>query len=400
MNAAILALNLGSSSVKFALYDAVTLGMLDRGAINGIGRDARASFIERTDASGHAAESAPAFADNAVAIAWLLDELHRRNRGLRIGAVGHRVVHGGQHFDQPVRVDAEVLRKLDALVPLAPAHQPAALAAIRQVAKLLPDTPQFACFDTAFHRSQPRLAQWFALPRALSEAGIVRYGFHGLSYEYVASVLPQIAGERAHGRVVVAHLGHGASLCALHDLRSVATSMGFTPLDGLMMGTRCGSIDPGVVLYLQQQRKLSAAEVAILLGEQSGLLGVSGFSSDVRTLEASADPRAADALQMFAARAAAGIASLCTDLGGLDALVFTAGVGEHAAGVRAGICARLGWLGVTLDANANLRHAQRISAVGAAVDVFVVPTDEEIVIARAARRLLAATRPAPEVAPS
>lgn len=400
MNAAILALNLGSSSVKFALYDTATLAMLDRGAISGIGRDARASFVGRPDASSLDADAAPAFAGNAAAIAWLLDELPRRNRGLRIAAVGHRVVHGGQHFDQPVRVDVEVLRRLDALVPLAPAHQPAALAAIRQLATMLPDVPQIACFDTAFHRSQPRLAQWFALPRALSEAGIIRYGFHGLSYEYIASVLPQIAGERARGRVVVAHLGHGASLCALHELHSVATSMGFTPLDGLMMGTRCGSIDPGVVLYLQQQRNLTAAEVADLLGEQSGLLGVSGLSSDVRTLEASADPRAADALQMFAARAAAGIASLCADLGGLDALVFTAGIGEHAAGVRAGICARLRWLGVTLDANANLRHAQRISATGAAVDVFVVPTDEEIVIARAARRLLAAITLAPEVASS
>jgi len=301
------------------------------------------------------------------------------------------VVHGGTRFDEPIRIDASVLAELEALAVLAPAHQPAEIALIRNVQELLPNVPQIACFDTAFHRTQPKLAQWFALPRALSESGIVRIGFHGLSYEYIASVLPQIAGAHLYEKTVVAHLGHGASVCAMRNLRSVSTSMGFTPLDGLMMGTRCGAIDPGVLLYLQQQRGMSAQDVSDLLGNRSGLLGVSGISDDVRALEASDDPRAREALEMFADRAATAIAAQCVALDGLDALVFTGGIGEHADGVRKRIGGRLRWLGIALDEARNSAHVARVSTDDARVQVFVIPTDEERVIARATARLLASS---------
>jgi acetate kinase len=387
MSAAFLALNTGSSSLKSALFDAATLEVIERGAITGIGRDPQAIFRD-----GHGAPlPAPGFpppADMPAALDGLLSRLRGRASATRLLAVGHRVVHGDRRFHGPVRVDDEVLAQLDAYSSLAPTHQPMALAAIRSVRERLREVPQVACFDTAFHATQPKLAQWFALPRELGESGVIRYGFHGLSYEYIASVLPRIAGETARRRVIVAHLGHGASLCAMRDLRSVATSMGFTPLDGLMMGTRCGSLDPGVPLYLMRERGMSPAQVEDLLGRRSGLLGVSGLSDDVRTLEASDDPRAREALDMFADRAAAAIAAHCAALAGLDALVFTGGIGEHAAATRARICARLAWIGLALDEAANQRHAQRISAAGSAVQAWIIPTDEEIVIARAARKLI------------
>jgi len=283
------------------------------------------------------------------------------------------------------------LKELETLAVLAPAHQPAEIALIRDMQELLPDVRQIACFDSAFHRTQPKLSQWFALPRALSESGIARIGFHGLSYEYIASVLPQIAGAHPCGKAVVAHLGHGASVCAMRDLRSVSTSMGFTPLDGLMMGTRCGAIDPGVLLYLQQQRGMSAQDVADLLGNRSGLLGVSGISDDVRVLEASDDPRAREALEMFADRAAAAIATQCVALEGLDTLVFTGGIGENAERTRKRISARLRWLGVELDGARNASHVPRISPDDARIQVLVIPTDEERVIARATARLIASS---------
>ena len=386
MNTGILALNMGSSSIKLALFDGTTLEPILRGNVTDVGRDARASFTSR----GHTAVSErPPAADIGEAVRWLLAELRERYPETSLLAAGHRVVHGGTRFDKPARIDTDVLAELDALAVLAPAHQPAEVALIRDMQQLLPDVPQIACFDTAFHRTQPKLSQWFALPRALSESGIVRIGFHGLSYEYIASVLPQIAGAYPHEKTVVAHLGHGASVCALRDLRSVSTSMGFTPLDGLMMGTRCGTIDPGVLLYLQQQRGMSAQDVADLLGNRSGLLGVSGISNDVRVLEASDDPRAREALEMFAERAATAIAAQCVALDGLDALVFTGGIGEHAEGTRKRIGERLRWLGVELDDARNAVHASRISTDDARVRVFVVPTDEETVIARATAGLLA-----------
>ncbi|MBN8735863.1 MAG: acetate/propionate family kinase [Xanthomonadales bacterium] len=385
MNAAILSLNIGSSSIKLALFDAVTLEPILRGNVTDVGRDARASFTSHGQTT---VSERPAAADIGEAVRWLLAEVRERHPEMRLAAVGHRVVHGGTRFDKPVRVDAEVLAELEALAVLAPAHQPAEIALIRNLQELLPDVPQIACFDTAFHRTQPKLSQWFALPRALSESGIVRIGFHGLSYEYIASVLPQIAVPHPYGKTVVAHLGHGASVCAMRNLRSVSTSMGFTPLDGLMMGTRCGTIDPGVLLHLQQQRGMSAQDVADLLGNRSGLLGVSGISDDVRVLEASGDPRAREALEMFAERAATAIAAQCVALEGLDALVFTGGIGEHAENTRKRIGERLRWLGIVLDDARNASDATRISSDAARVQVFVIPTDEETVIARAAARLL------------
>ena len=388
MNQAILALNIGSSSIKLAVFDTAALDPIVRGAITGIGRTAQATFDTRAGGEPPGQSALPEAVDIQEAARWLLETLRHRHPELRIAAVAHRIVHGGTRFTQAVSIDRDVLAELEALAPLAPAHQPAAIAVIRRMQELLPGIPQIACFDTAFHRSQPKLSQWFALPRALSESGIVRIGFHGLSYEYIASVLPAIAGTRARGRVVVAHLGHGASVCGMRALRSVATSMGFTPLAGLMMATRCGAIDPGVLLYLLQQRAMGVSELADLLGNQSGLLGVSGISDDVRVLEASDDPRANQALDMFAERAASAIAVQCSALGGLDVLAFTGGIGEHSSGTRARICARLQWLGVELDADANGRHAQQISKAGAPIPVYVVPTDEEIVMARAVQQLI------------
>lgn len=385
MNSAILALNIGSSSIKAALFDAGTLEPILRGNVTDVGREARATF---TSPGQTTVSKRPAAADIGEAVRWLLAELRAQYPGMHLAAAGHRVVHGGTRFDKPVRIDAKVLAELETLAVLAPAHQPAEIALIRSVQELLPDVPQIACFDTAFHRTQPKLSQWFALPRALSESGIVRIGFHGLSYEYIASVLPQIAGAHLYGKAVVAHLGHGASVCALRNLRSVSTSMGFTPLDGLMMATRCGAIDPGILLYLQQQRGMSAQDVSDLLGKRSGLLGVSGISDDVRVLEASDDPRAREALEMFAERAAIAIAAQCVALGGLDVLVFTGGIGEHGERMRKRIGERLRWLGVELDDERNAIHAPRISPDDTRIQVLVIPTDEERVIARATAKLL------------
>jgi acetate kinase len=327
--------------------------------------------------------------DHASAAEWLLARITERLPDISLAAAGHRVVHGGAAFADPVRIDDDVLATLDRFVPLAPNHQPQNLAAIRAVMRAAPRLPQVACFDTAFHRTQPERAQWFALPRWLNEKGIQRYGFHGLSYEYLASVLPRFAGERADARAIHAHLGNGASLCAIERRRSVATTMGFTALDGLVMGTRCGAIDPGVVLHLIEERGFSAAEVSDLLYNRSGLLGVSGIGSDVRVLETDRSAEAEQALDLFAYRAAREIGSLAAALGGLDALVFSAGIGEHSASMRARICGYSAWLGIALDAAANAAHGPRISTPASRVDVLVIPTDEEIVIARAAKALLA-----------
>ena len=388
MTDAILVLNVGSSSIKFALYDLDTIELLCRGHIERIDSGEatfktsgpRCEVFERAhpprDARGH----------DAVA-QWLLRTVADCATDIKIVAAGHRVVHGGMEFAAPVRVDASVMEALERLIPLAPNHQPHNLGAIRQVERTWPGLPQVACFDTAFHRSQPRHAQLFALPRSFAAGGVLRYGFHGLSYQYIADALPAHAGTRAEGRVVVAHLGHGASLCALRERRSVATTMGFTALDGLMMGRRSGAIDPGVLLFLLQQRNKSPAELADLLYNRSGLLGVSGISDDVCLLEASAHPDAEEALDLFAYRAAREIGSLAAAIGGVDVIVFTAGIGEHSASMRARICGYSGWLGVLLDGNANAAHGPRISAPGSTVDVFVIPTDEELVIARAVRAL-------------
>jgi acetate kinase len=303
-------------------------------------------------------------------------------------AVGHRVVHGGMTFAEPTRIDAAVIARLEELVPLAPLHQPQAVAAIEAVARVAPRVPQVACFDTMFHRRQPVVAQEFALPRDLTEKGVRRYGFHGLSYEYIASVLPVVAPECARGKVVVAHLGNGASMCAMAQGRSVATTMGFTALDGLPMGTRTGALDPGVILYLLAQEKMDPKAVERLLYERSGLLGVSGISSDMRTLLASRAPPARQAVELFVYRIGRELGSLAAALGGLDALVFTAGIGEHAVEIRERVCEDAAWLGVALDRDANARGGPRITGARAAVSAWVVPTDENLMIARHTRALL------------
>jgi len=390
MTEAALVLNVGSSSVKFALYAMPALDLLCRGGIDAIGTD-RAKFAVAGPRAADLEGASPLGSDHASVVAELLRTLAERLPDIDLIAAGHRVVHGGTEFSDPVRIDARVLEALQRFVPLAPSHQPQNLAAIRAVARAAPRLPQVACFDTAFHRTQPAHAQAFALPRAMTGEGIVRYGFHGLSYEYLAGVLPEFAGERANGRVILAHLGHGASLCGLRGRRSVATTMGFTALDGLMMGTRSGAIDPGVVLYLLQQKGMTADAVSDLLYNRSGLLGVSGRSDDLRVLEADGGAAAEAAMDLFAYRAAREIGSIAAAIEGLDVLVFSAGIGERSPSMRARICAYSAWLGVALDAEANAANRTRIGAAGAAVDVLVIPTDEELPIARAVLKLLRAT---------
>ena len=392
MRDAILVLNAGSSSIKFALYacgdDRAELEALLRGQIDAL---AQAPRFVATDRSGarigrHDWPSSAALTHDA-AIGYLLDFL-RGNAG-EITAVGHRVVHGGETFAAPVAIDDDVLSRLDRLCPLAPLHQPHNLAAIRAVAERSPGLPQVACFDTAFHRSQPALAQAFGLPPEIADRGVRRYGFHGISYEYIATALPRFDPAAARGRVVVAHLGNGASMCAMRAGESVATTMGFTALDGLLMGTRAGLLDPGVVLYLQDELAMDARAIENLLYHQSGLLGVSGVSSDMRTLLERDDQRSRFAIALFCYRAMRELGSLAAALGGLDALVFTGGIGEHAAPIRERICLDAAWLGVELDAAANAAGGPRISREGARASAWVIATDEESVIARHTRALLA-----------
>lgn len=390
MRGDVLVLNSGSSSIKFALYDGddEQLPVLGRGRIEGIGGATR---LRAFDDRGQPLVDQP-FSDqldHAQAMVELVTWGRQREAAHDIAAVGHRVVHGGMRFDHPVRVDEKILNELQVLSPLAPLHQPHNLAGIRSLAALEPALPQIACFDTAFHRTLPGLAQRFALPRKYHDLGIRRYGFHGLSYEYIAGALPELAGpDIAAGRVIVAHLGNGASLCALRDGHSVDTTMGFTALDGLAMGTRCGNLDPGVVLYLQDELGMSTAEVADLLYHRSGLAGVSGISNDMRSLLASDEPSAREAVDLFVYRINRELGALVATLGGLDALVFTGGIGEHAAPIRAQVCELAAWLGIRLDAAANGCHASRISTMDSAVSTWVIPTDEEQMIARHTCRVL------------
>nr|WP_255608620.1 acetate/propionate family kinase [Methylosinus sp. Sm6] len=385
-----LALNAGSSSLKFALYEAATLAPLCRGGVAGLGETGQPAHFS---AHGPEAGKLSALAslapdiDHEGAARWLIDAIAARQPELELAVVGHRVVHGGAEFDRPVRVTPDILQRLSAYAPLAPSHQPHNLAPIRSLLASRPDLPQIACFDTAFHRTQPRLAQLFPLPRAFAERGVLRYGFHGLSYQFIAEELRLLRGERAQGRVIVAHLGHGASLCAMRGLTSVATTMGFTALDGLMMGSRSGAIDPGLLLHLILEEGMTAKALHELLYNESGLLGVSGVSDDLRALEADASPAAEEAMALFAYRAAREIGSLASAVGGLDILVFTAGIGENSPAMRARICAFLGHLGVAIDAEANRRGAASIGAAEAAAEVLVLATNEEAVIAEAAQRL-------------
>jgi acetate kinase len=393
---AILVLNAGSSSLKFSAFLAgEPPEPLLRGQLEGL--FTQPHFVARDQVGGVAGEKEWAAGtrlghDGAIEFLFAWGR-GAALRGHRIVAAGHRVVHGGLKFTQPVLIDPEVLAALDAFVPLAPLHQPHNLAAIRAIVQRVPELPQVACFDTAFHRTQPAVAQAFALPRHYAAEGVLRYGFHGLSYEYIASVLPGTDARAAPGRTVVAHLGNGASLCAMKGGQSVASTMGFTAVDGLSMGTRCGALDPGVLLYLMDRHAMDARALEKLIYQQSGLLGVSGISSDVRTLLASPDPRAAEALDLFVYRIGRELGSLAAALGGLDALVFTGGIGENAAAIRGRVCRDAAWLGLELDAAANDAGRPRISRGGSRVTAWVIPTNEELMIARHTRRLLAGKRP-------
>ena len=395
MTDAILVLNAGSSSLKFSVFldragAAPQLAL--RGQIEGI--LTQPSFVARGANGATLAESdlgAATQPGHRGAVAFLLDWLERSLGAQRLVAAGHRVVHGGLEFSTPVRVSATVLNALDRLVPLAPLHQPHNLAAIRAVAARAPELAQVACFDTAFHTAQPSLAQAFALPRRLTEAGIRRYGFHGLSYEYIAHMLPSVDPRAATGRTVVAHLGNGASMCALLAGKSAASTMGFTALDGLPMGTRCGAIDPGVLLHLLDHHGMDAHGLEQLLYHESGLLGVSGVSSDMRALLASTDAHAAEAVDLFVYRIVRELGSLAAALGGLDALVFTAGIGENTPLIRARVCAAAAWLGVELDEGANAAGGPCISRAGSRASAWVLPANEELMIAMHTRAALAAT---------
>jgi acetate kinase len=376
----LLVLNAGSSSIKCGLYEGAGPQPARRARVHADLRDN--SLVLTVDAGGDARVvelPRPEQAAWDAAITLVLEQAAALAAG-PIVAVGHRVVHGGGRFDRPVIVTPEVLEALAALEPLAPLHQPQNVAGIRAAAAALPTAVQVACFDTAFHHTCPPVATRLAIPRHWHDRGIRRYGFHGLSYESVVARLPEMTGSLPE-RAVIAHLGAGASLCGVRHGHSIATTMGFTPLDGLVMATRSGSIDPGAVLHLVLREGLSAEAVAAMLTRESGLLGVSGISGDMRALLESAEPRAAEAVELFCERAARETASLAAALGGLDAVVFTAGIGEHAAVIRARIAAKLAWLGLELDARANDGHGPRISAAGSRVAAWVIPTDEEGVIA-------------------
>jgi acetate kinase len=392
MSEAILTINAGSSSIKFALFangHAVPAEPEVVGQIDGIG--AR-PHLKAKNAAGDVLDNCdlPLTGDgqHRAALAFLVDWLHRHDDGRTIVGVGHRVVHGAETYSRPLLLDANTLEVLRGFLPLAPLHQPHNIAGIEAMTAALPGVPQVACFDTAFHRSQPEVAQHFALPRSITNMGVRRYGFHGLSYEYIATVLPEHLGERANDRVIVAHLGNGASMCAMHHRRSVATTMGFTTVEGLMMGTRSGSIDPGVLLYLMEYQGMDGKALEKLLYKESGLLGVSGISQDMRELLASDRTEAREAIDLFCYRIVREIGSLVAALGGLDALVFTGGIGEHAAPVRAQVCHALGWLGVELDDAANRADAWRTTTTDSRVDVLVLPTNEEWMIARHTAELI------------
>lgn len=385
MSELILVLNAGSSSLKFSAFGSARreLDLLLRGQLEGLYTSARFIAKDRVgrQVASHAFGEGKSLGHDG-AVQFLGGFLKEQFSGHHLRAVGHRVVHGGMHYGQPVRVTPEVVATLDTLSPLAPLHQPHNLKAIRVLAEAQPELPQIACFDTAFHRTQPEVGQAFALPESITSRGVRRYGFHGLSYEYIASVLPRHDARAAVGRSVVAHLGNGASMCAMVDGRSVASTMGFTAVDGLPMGTRSGSLDPGVLVYLIDELGMDARAIEDLVYKQSGLLGVSGVSSDMRTLLASPDPRAAFAIELFCYRIGRELGSLAAAAGGLDALVFTAGIGERAAPIRERVCRAAAWLGLELDTAANAGDGPRISTPSSPVAAWVIPTDEELMIAR------------------
>lgn len=382
----ILTLNAGSSSIKVAVFDVEAGRLIEepclRGNLNDI--DGIPSFAASDSRGGRGTETLRpnGICDHETAWDFLIGWLEEAMTGAEVTGAGHRVVHGGPDFSAPVRLNEEIMRRLTALTPLAPGHQPHNLAGVTAIAHCCPIARQVACFDTAFHRSQPRIEQIFALPRKFSEDGIIRYGFHGLSYQYIAGALAGVLEGYPRKRVIVAHLGAGASMCAMVDGKSVATTMGFTALDGLPMATRCGAIDPGVVLHLMEEKKMSATEVADCLYKESGLRGLSDISGDMRVLEASEAPEAAEAIDYFVRRAAREIGSLAAAMGGVDALVFTAGVGENSCYIRERILSESAWLGFLLDKDANRESRTRLTVEESTPSAWVIPTNEELMIAR------------------
>jgi len=394
MRDAILVLNAGSSSIKFSLFAeaGADLEPQCRGQIEGLytapkftARDAQGETLaEKSWGEGHRL-------GHDGALEHLRGFLRGELADFRLAGIGHRVVHGGLEFTRPARLDAAVLARLEKFVPLAPLHQPHNLAPIRMLLEGAAELAQVACFDTAFHTSNPDIARRFAIPAELHDAGVRRYGFHGLSYEYIASALPAHDAQAAAGKTVVLHLGNGSSMCALDGGRSVASTMGFTAVDGLPMGTRCGAIDPGVLLYLMDERGMDARAIEKLIYQQSGLLGVSGLSSDMRSLLASDDPRAKLAVDLYLYRIRRELGSLAAALGGLDAIVFTAGIGENSPAIRARVLEDAAWLGVKPSARANAKDGPRISAARSRISAWAIPTNEELMIARHTRRLLAAS---------
>jgi acetate kinase len=385
MDDAIIVLNAGSSSLKFSVFipEEEVLHLLFKGQISGLFVEPR--FRAFREGAEFASKSWPKSEKigHREAIEFLFQwGAGGPMQGHRAAAVGHRVVHGGSEFTKAVKIDRDVISKLEKLAILAPLHQPYNLAAIRASAEYRPDLLQVACFDTSFHQTAPRVAQAFALPRVYTEAGIRRYGFHGISYEYIASMLPKIDPAAARGGAIIAHLGNGASMCAVKAGRSIASTTGFSAADGLPMGTRCGSLDPGVLIYLMDNYGLDARELNDLINNRSGLLGVSGISSDMRELLASNDSRASEAVDLFVYRIAREMGSLAAALGGLDSIVFTGGVGENAAEIRSRVCKASGWLGIRLDEEANCGGGPKISSPESPVSVWVLATNEELMIAR------------------
>ena len=387
MSGCIAVINAGSSSVKFAIYECVDMGALYRGQVEGIGT-APCLRIVNTKSEIIADRTWPSAGfDHDMATKEILRAGQLLMQG-RVSGIGHRVVHGGRSYAAPVRVTPALLDELAKLIPLAPLHQPHNLAPIRTIMAAAPNMPQVVCFDTAFHRTQPHLAQAFGLPRRITDEGVQRYGFHGLSYGYLGSRLRELSPVHAEGRVVIAHLGNGASLCAVKGGRSVASTMGFTAVDGLMMGTRCGALDPGVVLYLLQAHGMDAVAVEDLIYRRSGLLGVSAISSDMRTLRASSEPAAREAIDLFVYRIVREIGSLVAALGGIDAVVFSGGIGEHDAMTRAEVVEECQWLEAVLDPERNAHGHGLISSAASRIAVWVIPTDEERLIARHAAHIL------------
>jgi acetate kinase len=385
LDSVVLTLNAGSSSLKFAAFRLAKGGepnLLASGEIEGIGATAKGS-VEIVSGETHelSFDRSHGAVDHGAAMGAILDWLNKSGYDSSVAAVGHRIVHGGPDYAEPVLIDGATLTKLKALIPLAPLHQPHNVAGVEAAMEAFPATPQVACFDTAFHRSHPFVNDTYALPRSYYDEGVRRYGFHGLSYEFITRKLRTIAPQIAREDVIIAHLGNGASMCAVHDGRAVATTMGFTALDGLAMGTRCGQIDPGVVLYLMAEKKMSVDAISDLLWKESGLKGMSGVSQDMRELESSDNPAARDAIAYFVSRIRAELASLSATIGGAEAIVFTAGIGEHSWKVREAALQDMEWMGVLFDPQANRDNAQIISAKDSPTMVFVIPTNEELMIA-------------------